>query len=109
MKKTNKKTKQWLLREIMKIEKNVVAETLVDRDKILLLPVHIKLGLMKQFINSLSKKRSCFDYLFRKFLVLRMDQLKAIIFDELQIKELMKSPHLQDSMNNSEAAAWSSL
>jgi len=36
-------------------EKNVIAEPLVDRSKIILPPLHIKLGLMKQFVKALDK------------------------------------------------------
>ena len=36
-------------------EKNVIAEALVNRDKIILPPLHIKLGLMKRFLKTLNK------------------------------------------------------
>ena len=38
---------------------NVIEEPLVDASKILLPPLHIKLGLMKQFVNSLDKNSTC--------------------------------------------------
>ena len=49
--------KQWPLRENMGVEeKNVIAEALVDRDKIILPPLHIQIGLMKQSVKALKKK-----------------------------------------------------
>ena len=41
----------------------VIAEAMVDRDKIFLPPLHIKLGYMKQFVMVLIKDRGCFAYI----------------------------------------------
>ena len=38
-----------------------MVEGLVDRDKIVLQPWHIKLRLMKQFVKDLNKEGRCFD------------------------------------------------
>ena len=46
-------------------EENVIREILVERDKIILPPLHIKLGLMKQFVKALDKDGSCFSYIGR--------------------------------------------
>ena len=35
-------------------------EALVNRHKIIFLPLHIKLGLMKQFVKALDKEGNCF-------------------------------------------------
>ena len=44
--------KNWPMRAILKVgEKNIIQPPLVPRDKIILPPLHIKLGLMKQFVN----------------------------------------------------------
>jgi hypothetical protein len=40
---------------------NVINETLVARDRIILPPLHIKLGLMKQFVKALNKNGSCIE------------------------------------------------
>ena len=37
-------------------EKNIIAETLVDRDKIILTLLHTKLGLIKQFVKALDNE-----------------------------------------------------
>ena len=80
-------------------ENNFIAQALVERDKTILPQLKIKLGLMKQFVKILNKEASCFDYMSRKFPLLNREKLKAHIFDWLQIKEVIKDPHFQDSMN----------
>ena len=42
-----------------------MTEALIDRDKIIL-QLHIKLGLIKQFVKALNKERDCFG-VFNKF------------------------------------------
>ena len=46
--------------ELVVGENNVINEPSVDRDKILLPRLHIKLGLMKQFVKALDKNADCF-------------------------------------------------
>ena len=46
---------------------NILYKNLVDLKKILLPPLHKKLGLMKQFVKALNKKGNFFQYLFLKF------------------------------------------
>ena len=49
--------KVWTQRTSLQVNsKNVIREALVDSKKILLPPLHIKLGLMKQFVKALNKK-----------------------------------------------------
>jgi len=56
--------KEWPLRKDMVVgQHNIVNECLVDRDKIILPPLHIKLGLMKQFVKALNKEGPCFGYI----------------------------------------------
>ena len=44
-------------------EKNVIAEPLVDRSKIIFPPLHNKLGLVKQFVKALYKDGDFFKYI----------------------------------------------
>ena len=60
--------KEWSQRKALTPgNKNVLKESLVDPRKVLLPPLHIKLGLMKQFVKALSKEGECFKYLGNKF------------------------------------------
>ena len=58
-------TKNWPVREelVPCKERNVVNDPLVDRDRILFSPLHIKLGLIKQFIKAVDTYDDCFTYL----------------------------------------------
>ena len=64
---------------------NVLATPLVERSKIVFPSLHIKLGIMKQFVKALGKDGDCFKYICMKFPALTMEKLKAGIFDGPQI------------------------
>ena len=58
---------QWPKRnEFTPGEKNILNQALVDPSKVLLPPLHIKLGLMKQYVKSLNKHGTCFGYICQK-------------------------------------------
>ena len=46
---------------------NVLAPPLVERSKIVFPPLHVKLGIMKQFVKALEKDGDCFRYICMKF------------------------------------------
>jgi len=59
----------WPARQIFEPgKKNIINKPLVEPSKVLLPPLHIKLGLMKQFVKALNKEGECFEYLEMKFL-----------------------------------------
>jgi len=62
---------------------------------VLLPPLHIKLGLMKQFLN---RESDCFAYLCEKFPVLSTEKLRARIFDGPQIRRLMQDKYFPLTM-----------
>ena len=70
--------KDWPPREDLAVgDKNIINETLVSRDHIILPPLHIKLSLMKQFVKALDKHGDCFNYIVKKFPGLSMEKMKA--------------------------------
>ena len=85
---------------------NIVNNPLVDRHKILLPPLHIKLGLIKQFTKALDKDGSCFSYLCHVFPGLSIEKLKAGIFDGPQVRQLIRDPEFEKSMTTLELEAW---
>ena len=89
--------------------RNIINEPLVEREKILIPLLHVKLGLMKQFTRALDKDGRCFNYLRRAFPGLTIENLKAGIFDGPQIRQLIKDTEFQNSMNRLECAAWKSF
>jgi hypothetical protein len=90
-------------------QQNVINKPLVDREKIIFPPLHIKLGLMKQFVKALDKDGLLFDYLSRKFPGISTEKLKAGIFDGPQIRQLVEDSHFTESMNEIESNAWCSF
>jgi hypothetical protein len=102
--------KEWPVRQTLEVgEKNVIREPLVDRNRIILPPLHIKLGLMKQFVKSLDRSGDCFHYICRTFPGLSNEKIKAGIFDGPQIRTFVRDPNFIQSMRDPEAAAWTSF
>ena len=87
-------------------DKNIINEPLVPRDRIILPPLHIKLGLIKQLVKALGKDSECFKYICRSFPGLSIEKLKAEIFDEPGIRKLVQDENFILSMNPLEADAW---
>ena len=103
-------TKKWPQRSSLQVgSHNVVNTPLVDRDRIIFPPLHIKLGLMKQFVKALNKDGSCFLYICRSFPGLSYEKLKAGVFDGPQIRTLIRDKEFVKSMNDIEFAAWNSF
>ena len=103
--------KKWKLREEYKPGyKNILHKNLVDPDKILLPPLHIKLGLMKQFVKAIKKlDTDAFKYLFEKFPKLSEAKVKEGIFDGPQIRTLLRDKAFENKMTDKEKAAWTSF
>lgn len=96
--------KTWMLGK-----KNIINDPLVPREKIIFPPLHIKLGLMKQFVKALDKNGLCFAYIGKKMPQLSMEKIKAGIFDGPQIRQLIKDPDFINSMIKIEQKAWNSF
>lgn len=89
--------------------KNVPRDALVDPKLVLLPPLHIKLGLMKQFVKALNKQGDCFKYLCDKFPALSEAKLKEGIFVGPQIRTLKSDRLFHNTMTQDESEAWSSF
>ena len=99
--------KEWPEREqTVPGEKNIQAQPLVERSKIVFPPLHIKLGVMKQFVKALNKEGACFKYICGKFPILTIEKLKAGIFNGPQIRKLMNDHEFPSSMGKEEFYAW---
>jgi hypothetical protein len=101
--------KVWPARELKVGERNVINDSLVPREKIIFPPLHIKLGLMKQFVKALNKDGDCFKYICTAFPGLSDEKLKAGVFDGPDIRKLMKDPKFIYSMNDLEKRTWRSF
>lgn len=104
------KKKNWPSRtEFLPGAKNIKYVKLVEPNKILLPPLHIKLGLMKQFVKALDKQGHCFGYICTKFQNISSEKLKAGVFDGPNIRALMRDSDFEKTMNKAEADAWISF
>jgi len=64
---------------------NVENHRLVEKGKILLPSMHLKLGLMKHFVKGMNQEEAAFTYLREKFLRLSEAKFIEVIFIGLQI------------------------
>ena len=101
--------KEWQSRELKVGEKNVINEALVPRDKIIFPPLHIKLGLMKQFVKALDKEGDYFKYICKSFPGLSAEKLKVVVFDGPDIRKLVKDADFVNSIDDLEKRTWSSF
>ena len=82
---------EWLLRQGLKPGlHNVQSHSHIEPNKILLPPLHIKLGVLKNFVMARDREGSVFAFLQERFPRISIEKLKAGIFDGPQIRELMK-------------------
>lgn len=88
---------------------NVSHESLVDRGRVLLPPLHIKLGLMKQFVKALDHKRNCYKYITSSFPKLTKAKISEGVFVGPDIRKLMNDKNFIKKMNAKEKDAWLSF
>jgi len=86
-------------------EKNVVNPPLVLAEKIFLPPLHIKLGLLKNYVKSMDKTCLGFEYLRNKFPNVSDAKIKEGVFIGLQIRELMQDKQCDEDLNETERNA----
>ena len=100
---------EWPLRQWLKpVLHNVQSYPLVEPNKILLPPLHIKLGVIKNFEKVMDRESSKFAFL-QKFPWISMKKLKAGIFNSPQIRELMKDPMFNETLSEAELSTRNSF
>ena len=88
---------------------NVIYDPIVSRDKIIFPPLHIKLGLMKQFVKALRLHGECFQHLLHTFPGLSYEKIKAGVFDGPQIRTLVRDQAFVHAMNDEKKVTWLSF
>jgi hypothetical protein len=89
--------RDWLQRKSLKVgEKNVQHPALVEWHKILLPPLHIKLGLMTNFVKAMDRTGPAFNYLAKKSPRLSEAKINKGVFVGPQIRKLFRD----DIFNN---------
>ena len=71
------------------INRNIIHKSLVGRDLIILSPLPIKLGLIKQLFQACGKDGGCFGYISKTFPGFSREKLNAGIFNGTQILNLV--------------------
>lgn len=95
--------------EFLPGSKNVKEHPLVVPTKVLLPPLHIKLGCIKNFVKGIDKDDEGFRYLQKKFSCSTEAKLRAGIFTGPQIRELLKDDEFDKSLSVLELQAWKGL
>ena len=102
--------KDWPKKHNLEVGKhNVQRPALVPRSKILLPPLHIKLGLAKQFVKALNQQGETFGFICSLFPKLSDAKLKAGIFNGPQIRQMLNCTDLEAVMTEPEQKAWKSF
>jgi hypothetical protein len=90
-------------------QKNIVHPPLVNSGMILLPPLHIMLGLFKNFVKAMDKNSAGFHYLKEKFPHASDAKIKEGIFVGPQIRALTRDEMFEDMLSQVEKSAWRSL
>ena len=89
--------------------RNIIHNPLIKPSKVLPPPLHIKLGLLKNFVKALDVKGPAFTYLCGKFPRLTYKKVKAGVFVGPQIRQLFKDQQFEAVLSGKEKAAWQSF
>jgi len=85
---------------------NVENQQLVEPSKILLPSIHLKLGLLKNFVKAMNQGEAAFTYWWEKLPRLSEAKLKGGIFIGPQIREIIKDEFFDKLLQGDEKAAW---
>ena len=94
------------LEEFVVGEKDVENIPLINQKKVLLPPLHIKLGLIKQFVKALDKDGAAYKYFQNLFPKLSEAKAKGGVFIGPQLKLILKSDEFLETLSAVEKNAW---
>ena len=81
----------------------------MDPQKVLMPPLHIKLGLIKLFVTAREKESAAFLYIQDFFPKLSEAKVKASVFVGPQIKKIMQCTEFPKKLTWVKKAAWNSF
>ena len=90
-------------------KKNVQHVPLIDSSRVLLPPLHIKLGLIKNFVKGMNQYSDAFKYILRKFPRITESKIREGIFIGPQTRELLNDPEFDALLQDKEKIAWDSF
>ena len=83
--------------------KNIQHISLVNLNKVLMPPLHIELGLMKNLVKAMAKHGlNCFEFFYTNFSKLSQVKLKEGIFVGPQIRKVFEEPEFEKALNTLE-------
>ena len=88
---------------------NVKYNPLIPQDKVLMPPLHIKLGLIKQFVKALDPNSEALKHLLAVFPKLSEGKVKGGIFVGPQVRKLMQDVEFQAKLLPVQREAWKSF
>lgn len=101
---------EWPLRQqFIPGKDNVQHQPLVEKEKIIIPPLHVKLGLMKNFVKAVDREGDGFRYLREKFPKITEGKLKEGIFVGPQIREIVNDEIFETKLTAKEKTAWRSM
>ena len=99
--------RDWPLRQRLEPgSKNVLYPSLVEPSKILLPPLHVKLGLMKNFVKAMDRDGQAFKYLRDKFPRMSDAKVKEGVFVGPQIRDILRDEQFDRLITGDEQCAW---
>jgi len=102
--------RSWPIRtELCVGKQNIKYESMVEAEKVLMPPLHIKLGLMKQFVKKLDEKSEAFGYLKKFFPKLSEAKVKAGVFVGPQIRQIFADKKFPNLLDRVQKASWNSF
>ena len=98
--------KEWPIREaLIAGMPYIVKDPVVSREKIIFPPLHIKLGLMKQFVKVLITDDECFQHIFAMLPDLSFEKIMAGIFNGPKVRVHVHNQEFSRKMNIKERTA----
>ncbi|GBN45666.1 hypothetical protein AVEN_147910-1 [Araneus ventricosus] len=85
---------------------NVEQPPVVEPHKIIIPPLHIKLGLVKNLVKAMDKNWPAFNYLHEKFPRLSVAKIKEGVFVWPQIKQLFRHPKFEKLLRSKGKQVW---
>lgn len=102
--------RDWPLRQRLEPgSKNVLHPSLVEPSKILLPPLHVKLGLMKNFVKAMDRDGQAFKYLRDKFPRMSDAKVKEGVFVGPQIRDIFRDEQFDRLITGDEQCAWNAF
>ena len=102
--------KEWPIHETLEAgTPNIVHDPIVNRDKVVFPPLHIKLDKAVLYMKALDSNGECSQHIVSAFHKLLFDKIKAGVFNGPQIRTLVRDEEFVNKINDKERAAWLSF